>query len=266
MSKDPFEAFKAVQRESWSLFAPLEAWTTIPAAQLVRHARIAKGQKVLDVGCGTGVVAVTAAGLGAEVTGLDLTPALIERAHENASLAGRDVGFVVGDAEALPFPDASFDVVVSQFGHMFAPRAEVALAEMTRVLRPGGTIAFSTWPPEHFVAQMFGLTAKYLPPREGVSPPPLWGDVPTVRARLASAYTEVFFDRAEMIVPMLSAGHYRRSVETTVGPVIELLRVHANDPAKIASFHAELEAIVLPWIEGNTLRQLFLMTRATKRA
>jgi ubiquinone/menaquinone biosynthesis C-methylase UbiE len=135
---DPFAQFKAVQREGWSLFLPLEMFTTIPAAKLVSFARIAPTDTVLDVGCGTGVVAVTAARLGAKVQGLDLAATLLGRAKENASIAQVPVEFTEGDAEALPFTDASFNVVVSQFGHMFAPRPAVAIAEMLRVLKPGG--------------------------------------------------------------------------------------------------------------------------------
>src|SRR5262249_15535051 len=122
---DPFAGFKVAQREVWSLFTPVETFTTIPAAKLVKFAQVAKGQLVLDVGCGTGVVAVTAARSGAKVSGLDLTPTLLERARHNACVACTDIEFVEGDAEALPYPDASFDVVLSQFGHMFAPRPAV---------------------------------------------------------------------------------------------------------------------------------------------
>ena len=123
---DPFVRFKAAQREAWASFVPVEITTTPPAAALVKFAEVDKGQKVLDVACGTGVVAVTAARRGAKVSGLDLTPALIERARKNASIAGVDIDFIEGDAEALPYPDASFDVVLSQFGHIFAPRPAVA--------------------------------------------------------------------------------------------------------------------------------------------
>lgn len=190
---DPHAQFKAAQREGWALFAPLEAGTTKPAAELVRHARVRAQQSVLDVGCGTGVVAVTAARMGARVRGIDLSPVLVGRAKENASLAGVEIEFTEGDVESLALADASFDIVLSQFGHMFAPRAEVAIAEMLRVLKPGGTIAFSTWPPEHFVGQMFALVGKHVPPPPGVSPPPQWGDPNLVRQRLGEAVTDVFF-------------------------------------------------------------------------
>jgi len=111
---DPFAQFKAGQREGWALFAPLEMYTTPPAAKLVRFAGIAPGQSVLDVACGTGVVAVSAARAGARVRGLDLSPVLLERARQNAQIAGVEIDFVEGDAEALPYADASFDVVLSQ--------------------------------------------------------------------------------------------------------------------------------------------------------
>ena len=140
---------------------------------------------VLDVACGTGVVAVTAARLGARVTGLDLTPELLERARENAALANVRIDFHEGDVEKLPFDDSEFDAVLSQYGHMFAPRPDIAITEMLRVLRPGGTIAFSTWPSEMIIGRIFALAAKYAPPPPpGVSPPPQWGDTDIIRERL----------------------------------------------------------------------------------
>ena len=114
-SADPLTRFKEAQREGWAHFAPLEALTTPPAAELVRRASPRAGQRVLDVACGTGVVAVTVARLGARVTGLDLTPELLERARENARIAGVDIEWHQGDVEQLPFADATYEVVLSQF-------------------------------------------------------------------------------------------------------------------------------------------------------
>src|SRR5215831_11429018 len=183
---DHLAQFKEMQKEGWAKFVPLEAFTTPTAAQLVKFAGPVAGKRVLDVGCGTGVVAITAARQGASVTGIDLTPTLLVRAKENARIANVEVEWQEGDAEALTFGDGSFDIVLSQFGHMFAPRPEVALAEMLRVLKPGGTIAFATWPPELLIGSSFRLVASYMPspPPLGVSPPPLWGDVAIVRQRL----------------------------------------------------------------------------------
>jgi SAM-dependent methyltransferase len=258
--------FKAAQRQGWAHFAPLAASTVIPAARLVRHAGIAAGDRVLDVACGTGVVPVTAAGLGARVTALDLTPELLAAARDNARIAGVEIDFHEGDVEALPFPDAQFDRVTSQFGHIFAPRAEVAIAEMLRVLRPGGTIAFSTWPPELYVGRLMALIARYMPPPPpGVSPPGEWGVPAIVSARLGSAVRDVVFDRDTMIVPALSPPHSRELVERTAGPVIKLVEMlSASDPGRLAAFRAELDALTAEYLRDNAVSQGYLLTRATK--
>src|SRR5216684_3488456 len=194
ITDDPFAAFKQAQKTGWASFTPLQAITTATAARLVNPARIQRGQRVLDVGCGTGVVAVTAARLGAKVTGLDLTPELLAEARENSRVAMVDIDWHEGDVEHLPFEPSTFDVVVSQFGHMFAPRADVAVSQMLRVLKPGGTIAFSTWPPELFVGRMFALVGSYMPPPPaGVAPAPQWGDPNIVRQRLGDAVQEIVF-------------------------------------------------------------------------
>ncbi len=150
MTEDPFLEFKRKQREAWATFAPAATFTTRVAAHLVGFAGVKIGESVLDVATGTGVVAVTAARAGARVSALDLTPELLAEARENGRIAEHpEIAWQEADAEKLPYPDASFDVVVSQFGHMFAPRPEVVVAEMRRVLKPTGRVAFATWPPEH---------------------------------------------------------------------------------------------------------------------
>jgi ubiquinone/menaquinone biosynthesis C-methylase UbiE len=260
---DNYSEFKAAQRKGWASFAPLAAVTTGPAGKLVAFARVQSGQRVLDVGCGTGVVAVTAARAGARVSGLDLTPELLEVARENAQLAGVQIDFREGDAEALPFDDGAFDVVLSQFGHMFAPRPEVAVREMLRVLRPGGTVAFSTWPPELFTGRMFALTSRYAaPPPAGVAPPPQWGDPNVVRERLGAGVRELTFDRATMNNPALSPAHHRMQAEQFAAPIKRL--VETGDPEKVAQYRKEYEALVAEYLEGNVVRQDFLMTRAIK--
>jgi ubiquinone/menaquinone biosynthesis C-methylase UbiE len=222
--------------------------------------------RVLDVACGTGVVAVTAARLGARVTGLDLTPELLQSARENSRTAGVEIDWREGDVEKLPFEAAAFDAVVSQFGHMFAPRPEVAVTEMLRVLKTGGTIAFSTWPPELIIGKMFALVARYAPPPPpGVSPPPLWGDPNVIRDRIGSAVKDLTFDRHHMLTPALSIQHFRDLMEKTAGPVIKLVEtLSANDPAKLATFRKEIEATAAEYYDDNVVRQDFLMTRGTK--
>ena len=262
---DALDTFKQNQRDGWAHFAPLEVITTPPAAQLVKFARVQSGDGVLDVGCGTGVVAVTAARLGARVTGLDLTPELLQRARENAALAKVSVDLHDGDVEKLPFDDNEFDVVLSQFGHMFAPRPDVATGEMLRVLRPGGTIAFSTWPPEMMFGRIFTLGASYAPPPPpGVSPPTQWGDPNVVRDRLGDAVKDLRFDRATMPIPVLSPQHQRTTAER-IGPLRKLVEMlSAGDPARLAAFRREYEVIVSDYIRDNVIQQHYLMTRATK--
>ena len=264
---DPLTQFKQNQREGWAHFAPLEAFTTPTAAQLVKFAGVTSGQKVLDVACGTGVVAVTAARLGASVTGLDLTPELLARARENAAIAEVTIDFREGDVEALPFGDATFDVVLSQFGHMFAPRPGVAVGELLRVLKPGGTIAFSTWPPELAIGRMFALVGSYMPPPPpGVSPPPQWGDPTIIRERLGDAVKNLTFRRETMYVPTLSPQHARALLERTAGPVLKLVEMLSKtDQVKLAAFRRDYDATMAPFVRDNITVQDYLMTKATKR-
>jgi SAM-dependent methyltransferase len=177
-----------------------------------------------------------------------------------------EIDFREGDVEALSFADGTFDIVLSQFGHMFAPRPEVAIAEMLRVLKPGGTIAFATWPPELLIGDSFRLTSKYMPPPPpGVSPPPQWGDVAIVRERLGSAVKDIFFDRGRMLVPALSVQNYRDHFERTAGPMLKLVEsLSASDPARLEQFRREYDAMIAPYFEDNIVRQDYLLTRAVK--
>jgi SAM-dependent methyltransferase len=263
---DPIAQFKQTAKAGWAGFAPTEPLTGTVAPRLVRFAGIHAGATVLDVACGTGVVALTAARAGAKVSALDFAPELLARARENSALMKLEADWKEGDAEELPYSDASFDFVVSQFGHMFAPRPEVVTKEMLRVLKPGGVIAFSTWPPELFVGKMFALTGRYAPPPpEGVSSPSLWGDPNVVRERLGSAVKDLVFDRDIMMAQALSVGHARFFFEKNIGPITKLVeKLSATDPEKLARFRAELEGIALPYFENNFLRQGFLLSRAVK--
>ena len=264
---DAIAKFKEAARAGWESFTPTEMATGSAAPKLVRFAGIERGMRVLDVGCGTGVVALTAARLGARVTGSDLTPKLIERAKENSHLMGLDIAWDVGDAEELPYKDGEFDAVVSQFGHMFAPRPDVAVREMLRVLKPGGVIAFSTWPPELLVGRMFALNGRYAPaPPPGTSPPHQWGDPNIVRDRLGDAVTDLFFDRDVMYFQILSPQHQRVFLEANVGPVSKLVEgLSKTDPAKLAAFRADLEHLMGLYFDDNRIKQDYLLTRARTR-
>jgi SAM-dependent methyltransferase len=264
MSADPFVELKQRQREMWASFSPTAMFTAPVAGRLVHFAGIAKGERVLDVGTGTGVAALAAAHRGARVTGLDLTPALLAVARENAKIAGRDdIEWTEGDAEALPYADASFDVVVSQFGHMFAPRPDVAIAEMHRVLRPGGRVAFATWPPEHLVGRIFAFVGRHSPPPPaGAAPPPQWGIPALIGERLGARFDAPFFERGIMIVPALSVAHFRAFMEASVGPMQKLVERLRADATALAAVRAEFDALVAPYFADNVVRQHYLFTRA----
>ncbi len=265
MDMDALAQFKAAQRQAWASFIPFELTTCATAPRLVAFAGIQAGQRVLDVACGTGVVAITAQRRGAKVTGLDLTPELLKRAQENATVADVDVEWHEGDAESLPFVDGAFDVVVSQFGHIFAPRPEIATREMLRVLKPGGLIAFSTWPPELCLGRIFTLVGQYLPPPPVfAAPPPQWGDPTIVRDRLGVAVTNLVFDRAVMLFPALSPAHYRVFFEGNAGPVLRLVQTLQSAPGRLAAFRREFEEIATQYFHDNVVRQDYLMTRGTK--
>ena len=262
---NPIDKMKAAAKEGWATFAPFESFTGSAAPHLVRFAGINQGDRVLDVGCGTGVLTLTAARAGGIVTGADLTPQLLERARENARLAGLEAKFEEADVEALPYADAAFDVVLSQFGHMFGPQPEVTVKEMTRVVKPGGTLAFSTWPPELMLGRMFRLLGTYgPPPPPGVSPPWQWGDVAIVSDRLEGLVENLAFDMACLQFPVLSPVHARIFYEQNAGPLTKLVSVLSDDPEKLAQLRLDMEALASDYFVDNVLHQDFLMTRGRR--
>jgi len=155
------------------------------ALEFLDRLAIAPCSRMLDVGCGTGQLAMLAARRGIRVVGLDLATKLVEQARFRAAQEGLAVTVDEGDAESLPYPDASFDVVLSLLGAMFAPQPEVVAVEMMRVCKPGGHIVMANWTREGHVGQMFRVIGKYVPPLPMPSPL-LWGDEPTCRQRLAA--------------------------------------------------------------------------------
>ena len=267
MNQDPFAELKKRQREMWASFAPTAMFTTPVAGHLVKFAGIVEGETVLDVGTGTGVVAVTAARAGARVTAIDLTPELLAEARENARIAQQeDIVWTEGDAEQLPYPDASFDVVLSQFGHMFAPRPDVTMAQMRRVLKPGGRIAFATWPPEHCIGRMFAFVGRHSPPPPpGASPPPQWGNPAAIAERLGASFDAPHFERGTMAFPALSIAHYRAFMERSVGPMQKLVENLAGQPQKLSAVRAEFDTLVAPYYFDNVVHQDYLLTRAHAR-
>lgn len=267
MANDPLADWKQQQRTMWASFTPMALFTLPVAAHLVRFADIRAGEAVLDVGTGTGVVALTAARAGAQVTALDLSPELLVQARENARIAQHpEIIWTEGDAEQLPYPDASFDVVLSQFGHMFAPRPALVVAEMRRVLKPQGRIAFATWPPEHMVGRMFAFIGRYAPPLPiGAAPPPQWGHPATISERLGDVFSPPFFARGAMALPALSIPHYRLFLEQTIGPMQKIVGKLADTPEQLQQFRAEFEAMAADYFVDNHVHQDYLLTRAQAR-
>jgi len=165
----------------WGLgdFHVIGAGQLLVAEVLCDDVDLTAGNSVLDIACGSGNTALAAARRRNDVTGLDLIESLVERARRRAEAEGFPIKLVTGNAEALPFKDASFDVVLSTFGVMFAPNQQKAADEMLRVCKPGGTIGLANWTPESAPGAMFRLTSQYLPPRPGATSPIAgWGNVP----------------------------------------------------------------------------------------
>jgi len=174
---------------------------------------VPSGCELLDVGCGSGQLALLAARDGARVTGVDIAPNLVERAQARAQAEGLKARFIEGDAEALPFEDASFDVVASLIGAMFAPRPELVARELLRVCAPGGTIAMANWTREGFIGKMFKLISKFIAP-SGMPAPVLWGDETVVRERLGHGVSDLKMTRRQ----------YRFSYPFSPAHVVEFFR------------------------------------------
>ena len=194
----PMEQIKASMRATWMAgdFGVVAKTVEVAAEEFVKRLPITPGMKVLDVACGTGNVAIPAARKGAVVTGVDIATNLLEQGRERASAEGLAVTFDEGDAEALPYADATFDAVVTMFGAMFAPRPERVAAELARVLKPGGLLAMANWNPASFSGKMFKVGSMHVPPPAGLAPPVLWGEEATVRERLGLSFQDI---RTELI-------------------------------------------------------------------
>ena len=217
------------------------------AVEFVERLAPAPDQRVLDVACGTGNQSIPAARRGAEVTGVDIAPNLLAQARQWALLEGLRVRFDEGDAEALPYADGEFDVVMSMFGAMFAPRPDVTTAELLRVTRPGGLIAMANWTPGGFIGTMFKTVARHVAPPSAMPSPLLWGDIPTVTARLAEGVTEIRCETREIVFRFpFGVGETIEYWRAFYGPTHKAFA--ALDAAGQESLRRDLEAL---WAEHN---------------
>jgi SAM-dependent methyltransferase len=183
-----FVALKQRIKSAWMAgdFGQIARINERSADEFVGRLALKRGMRVLDVACGTGNQSVPAARTGADVIGLDIAPNLLEQARERARAENLKATFIEGDAEQLPSNIGQFDVVLTMFGAMFAPRPERVVSEFLRVCRPAGMIAMGNWTPGGFVGKSFAVTSRHVPPPPGVVPPVLWGDESVVAERFGS--------------------------------------------------------------------------------
>jgi 2-polyprenyl-6-hydroxyphenyl methylase/3-demethylubiquinone-9 3-methyltransferase len=238
-------AFKARTRAIWAAGDfPRVARETIKdvGPTLVAAAGVRPGVRVLDVAAGSGATSIPAALAGGDVVASDLTPELLAVGEAAAREQGLELEWVEADAEALPFEDASFDVVLSSFGAIFAPRHQVVADELLRVVRPGGTIAMANWPPEGWVGQFFLTMLPFMPPPPpGATPPLAWGVEDHVRSLFGDGISELTFTREVQPVdhfatPEALIDYYKENF----GPTIMAYKSLAGDPERTADLDAAL--------------------------
>lgn len=235
------------------------------AAHLVESAEISATDTVLDVGCGTGNAAITAARRGARVTGLDIVPAMLDEARENATIADVETtDWREGTATNLPVEDDTFDVTLSCLGHMFAEPPDVASRELLRVTRPDGRIAFTSWTPEGPVPAMSAVLTDYLPPDlDPPEPPFLWGDPDIVRERLGDGIEDIAFETETVLTPVLSPAHYWEKAIAESGMFIVAL--DAIDEADRPALRGEMIETIEQFFDDsrNAVPMEYRLTKAT---
>ncbi|HEY5110186.1 MAG TPA: class I SAM-dependent methyltransferase [Acidimicrobiales bacterium] len=239
------KALKAKHRAMWALGDyPSVAAEIIPdlGAVLVEACGVGPGARVLDVAAGTGNATIPAALTGASVVACDLTPELLETGRNRAAQHGVEVEWREADAEALPFADGEFDVVLSCVGVMFAPHHQATADELIRVCRPGGTVGLLSWTPEGFLGHMLATMKPYAPPPpQGALPPPLWGDEDHVRTLLGDRVTDVATRRDNVRVDRFDDPEtFREYFKTHYGPTIAAYRGIADDPDRIDALDRDL--------------------------
>ena len=238
---------KERQQKTWTSgdYARIGNPLVIMGELLCEAVDVRSGQKVLDVATGSGNTALSAARRFCETTGIDYVPALIEQARERARAEGLDVAFEVGDAEDLPYHDASFDVVLSTVGVMFTPDQEKAALELLRVCKPGGKIGLANWVPDGFVGNMFRTVGKHFPPPPGVKPPPLWGTEDRLRELLGDGISSMETRRRTYVFRYLSADHFIERFRSYYGPMHKAF--DSLDPEGREALRRDLKGLIGDW-------------------
>jgi SAM-dependent methyltransferase len=205
----------------------------VPASESLVHAvDCLPDERVLDVACGTGNASLAASRRYCDVTGIDFVPALLDRARLRAEAEGSSINFRTGDAQALPFPDASFDVVLSVFGVMFAPDQERAAGELLRVCRPGGRIGLCCWTPEGFAGDLFRTVGRHIPPPKGLKPPARWGTRQGLEDLLGRGASAINVTTRVIVEHFRSIEHAVHVLTTDLGPISLALQNAAADKRK----------------------------------
>ncbi|MGE0192442.1 MAG: class I SAM-dependent methyltransferase [Planctomycetota bacterium] len=225
------DAVKARQRVMWASgsYGQIGTRLQIVGETLCEAADVRSGEHVLDVAAGNGNASLAAARRFAHVVSTDYVPELLEQGRARAAADGLDVAFLEADAERLPFADASFDVVVSTFGVMFAPDQARAAAELLRVVRPGGRIALASWTPQGFVGELLRTVSKHVAPPAGVRPPTLWGTEPFVVEHFGPKALELRSARRSYAFRFASATHWIDCFRTWYGPTLKAYEVLPPD-------------------------------------
>ncbi len=262
---------KAKHRTIWALgdYAAVASQLIPELGQaLVEACKVASGQRVLDVAAGTGNAAVPAALTGAEVVASDLTPELVERGRRQAEADGVHLAWEVGDAEALPYDDATFDTVMSCVGVMFAPHHQEAADELIRVVRPGGTVGLISWTPEGFIGQLFSTMRPFAStPPAGAQPPPLWGDESHVRHLLGDRVTRVEAHRESVVVDRFAiAAEFREYFKLFYGPTIAVYKGIEDEPDRMAELDRALDKLARAHNRGDgSMAWEYLLLTAVRR-
>ncbi|MGH3283103.1 MAG: class I SAM-dependent methyltransferase [Streptosporangiaceae bacterium] len=267
-------ALKSKHRAMWALgdYAAL-ASEVIPGlgANLVEACGIRRGMRTLDVAAGPGNAAIPAALAGASVVASDLTPELLETGRLEAARRGAELEWRQADAEALPFADGEFEVVLSCVGVMFAPHHQASADELVRVCRPGGTIGLISWTPQGFVGEMLATMKPYAPaPPPGAQPPPLWGQEEHVSALLGERVTDLAMRRqAARVSCFATPEEFRDRFKTCYGPTVAVYRGIAEDPERVAALDHALADLARRHDLGTTSTVMdweYLLLTARRRS
>lgn len=239
-----FAAIKQRQQATWASgdYAAIGTTLQIVGETLAEAADVRADELVLDVAAGNGNATLAAARRHAKVTSTDYVQSLLDKGRARAQAEGLNVQFQLADAEALPFADASFDVVLSTFGVMFTPNHQQAASEMLRVTRPGGRIALANWTPAGFIGRLFKVIGAHVPPPAGVQPPSLWGTEPHIVELFGAQAANIRCERRHFHFRYRSAAHWVQVFREVYGPTHKAFA--ALDAAGAASLERGITALL----------------------